>query len=343
MMGVYEPRIAQQRIDPAPCSVLVVDDDDLIRAQLMAVLNHAGFQVQGADGGAQALQMLNVTPCDVLLTDWEMPDMDGPALCRALRLRDSDRETYVMMLSVRCNAEDILVGLAAGADDYVVKGAASEELLVRIGIGRRTMRVERPLSVSWAQHYPLSMSDPLTGAHNNRFLTTYLPRELARSRRLRPPLALLSCDIDRFKHTNDAFGREAADQVLRSFVGLSTALLRDGTDWIARVGGDEFIIVLPETTLDGASRIAERLHATLSEGVCATNAGLIRTTVSIGATALETPKELAATSVIELLRAADRCMYLSKRRGRDRTTAMRPSEAALQSFAESAETKYEIN
>jgi diguanylate cyclase (GGDEF)-like protein len=131
--------------------------------------------------------------------------------------------------------------------------------------------------------------------------------------------------------------------VLRAFVGLSTPLLRDGTDWIVRVGGDEFIIVLPETTLDGASRVAERLRTTLAEGICPSSAGPIRATVSIGATALETPNELAVTSVMELLRAADRCMYLSKRRGRDRATAMRPSEVALQAFAESAETKYEIN
>jgi diguanylate cyclase (GGDEF)-like protein len=304
MTGVNEAVVAPQRIGPASCSVLVVDDDELIRAHLMAVLNEAGFQVQGASGGAQALRLLNVTPCDVLLTDWEMPDMDGPALCRALRLRESARDTYVMMLSVRCNAEDILVGLAAGADDYVVKGAATEELLTRIGIGRRTMRVERPLSVSWAQHRRLSMSDPLTGAHNNRFLTTYLPRELARSRRFRPPLAILSCDIDGFKRTNDLFGREAADQVLRAFVGLSTALLRDGTDWIVRVGGDEFIIVLPETTLDSAGGVAERLRVTLSKEVYPTSSGPLRTTVSIGVTA---------------------------------------SEAALEAFAESAETKYEIN
>jgi DNA-binding response OmpR family regulator len=114
-----------QRIDPAYCSVLVVDDDDVVRAQLMAVMNRAGFQVQGANGGAQALQMFSRSPCDVLLTDWEMPGMDGPALCRALRLLENDRDTYVLMLSVRCDAEAILVGLAAGADDYVVKGAAS--------------------------------------------------------------------------------------------------------------------------------------------------------------------------------------------------------------------------
>lgn len=169
------------------------------------------------------------------------------------------------------------------------------------------------------------------------------PRELARSRRFRPPLAILSCDIDRFRHTNDTFGRDAGDQVLSGFVGLTKAILRDGTDGVVRVGGDKFGMVLPDTTLHSAGGVAERLREALAQAVCRRSAGPINSTVSIGVTALETPNELAATSVIELLRAADRCMYLGKRHGRNKTTAMRPSEAALQAFAESAETKYEIN
>jgi two-component system cell cycle response regulator len=269
--------------------------------------------------------------------------MDGPALCRALRLLDNHRDTYVMILSVRSHADAILSGLAAGADDYVVKGAASAELLTRIGIGYRTMRVESPLSVSWARNSRLSMCDAMTGAHDNRFLTTYLPRELELARRFKPPLAILSCDIDHFRRTNDAFGRDAAEQVLSAFVGLTRTILRDGTDWIVRVGGDKFIIVLPDTTLHSAGKVAEQLREAFADAVCPTSAGPINSTVSIGVTALETPNELAATSVIELLRAADRCMYLSKRHGRNKTTTMRPAEAALHAFAESAETKYEIN
>ena len=126
---------------PAPqtrSSVLVVDDDALIRRQLVLLLELAGYQVQSAGSGAQALLMLSFQPYEIVLTDWEMPNMDGPSLCRALRLRAGGRNTYMMILSVRGHEADMLIGLAAGADDYLVKGAPAEELLERIAVGRRT-------------------------------------------------------------------------------------------------------------------------------------------------------------------------------------------------------------
>ncbi len=122
-----------------PCSVLIVDDDALIRGQLMVLLERAGYGVQSASSAAQALLILRFQPCQIVLTDWQMPNMDGPSLCRALRLRISEQNTYVMILSVRDNEPDMLRGLAAGADDYLVKGTPAEELLERIAVGRRTL------------------------------------------------------------------------------------------------------------------------------------------------------------------------------------------------------------
>jgi len=123
MTDLADTVIIQKLAAPTPCNVLVVDDDDLIRAHLVTLLNLAGYVAHGASSGAQALLMLDIKPCQIVLTDWEMPDMDGPSLCRSLRLRDSERYTYVVLLSVRTKATDILVGLDAGADDYVSKAA----------------------------------------------------------------------------------------------------------------------------------------------------------------------------------------------------------------------------
>ena len=327
----------------APCSVLIVDDDELILARLTSLLKLAGYQVQGATSGEQALQLLGLTPCQIVLTDWEMPDMDGPTLCRALRLRDSERYTYVMLLTVRRNSTDILAGLAAGADDYLIKGASAAELLARVEVGRRLMRLERSLRASNAENRRLSLTDVLTGAHNRRYLIKHLPREVERSRRYGRPLALLSCDIDDFKRLNDRFGHEAGDQVLQEFVARCGNCTRASVDWIARTGGEEFNVVLPETTLQKATTVAEKLRMSLAGSPVPTNAGPLTATVSIGVTALETPEEITHVPVVELLRAADRCLYVSKQRGRDRCTSLPPASAALLSTFETAGAKHEIN
>jgi two-component system cell cycle response regulator len=167
----------------------------------------------------------------------------------------------------------------------------------------------------------MTITDPLTGARNRRCVMKYLPRELERSRRYNHPLAILSCEIDHFKRINDGFGHQAGDEILQAFVARSTTCVRQEIDWIGRSGGEEFVFVLPETDLNGASRVAERVREALSGQPIATCAGPLSVTVSIGATALETVQELSVVSATDMLRAADRCLYASKNQGRDYVTA----------------------
>ena len=259
-------------------------------------------------------------------TRW--PGMDGLALCRALRLRDSEHYTYVLMMVDPGDKRDILVGLGAGADDCVARSTSSEEILARVEVGRRITRLEHSLRVRGEENHRLSLTDPLTGARNRRFLMKYLPREMDRSRRYSRPLAILSCDIDGFKSVNDRYGHEAGDQVLQAFVSRASACLRESIDWIARTGGEEFVIVLPETPLGGASRVAEKLRLAMAGQSVPTRSGPLSATVSIGVTALETAQERASISVAELLRAADQCLYVSKNLGRDCTTCVPAARAA---------------
>jgi two-component system cell cycle response regulator len=303
------------------CRVLVVDDDELVRRQLAHLLRLAGYDVQAAGSGEEALRILRAMSCQIVLTDWQMADMDGLSLCRNVRLKDDEGYVYVLMLTVRSTKRDVLVGLAAGADDYIVKGTAAEEILARLEVGRRITQLESSLRASNQENGRLSVTDPLTGACNRRYLMRNLPRELERARRYDHPLAILSCDIDRFKRVNDRFGHEAGDETLQAFVIRSTSCLREATDWIVRSGGEEFVLVLPETTLEGASCVAKKVCKVLAAEPIATSAGALFVTVSIGVTAVETAEELASVSVIELLRAADRCLYVSKNLGGDRVTA----------------------
>lgn len=312
---------------PAPCSILVVDDDELVAARLVSLLKVAGYQVESALSGADALSMASATPFQIVVTDWEMPDMDGTELCRALRRGDEQHYTYVMLLTVRRDTADVLAGLGAGADDYLVKGASSAELLARIEVGRRITQLERSLRASNAENRRLSLTDPLTGAHNRRSLIKNLPREIERCTRYGHPLAILSCDIDEFKRVNDTYGHEAGDEVLQAFVSRALACTRRSIDWVSRSGGEEFIVVLPETTLNGAAHVAEKIRHGLSARPVPTCAGPLQVTVSVGVTALESSSEIANISMVEMLRAADRCLYASKQQGRDRITTLPPERA----------------
>ena len=141
----------QQLESPNGCRVLVVDDDLVVRSQLVALLQMDNHEVYAARSGREALELLQSTCCEIMLTDWQMPDMDGLSLCRQARAKHGEAYLYIMMLNARGNQPDMLAGLAAGVDDYVFKGASWEEILARIAFGRRIMRREQPVPNSNAE------------------------------------------------------------------------------------------------------------------------------------------------------------------------------------------------
>jgi two-component system cell cycle response regulator len=315
--------ILTQRLEAvSPCRVLVVDDDDLVRARLTALLRMAEYEVESAASGEDALRIMRTKHCQILLTDWQMPDMDGLSLCRLVRAEPADSYVYVLMLSVRDSKQDLLTGLAAGADDYVAKSAPIEEILARMEVARRITHVEKSLRSSNRENRRLAVTDALTGAYNLRYLMKHLPRELARSQRYGHSLAILSCDIDRFKPINDGFGHEAGNDLLQAFVARAESCIRESSDWLARVGGDEFLVVLPETDVVGAHRVAEKLRKVFSRSPVLTHAGPVNFTASIGITALEPQHNIkSAANLDDLLRAADRGLYASKKLGGNHVTA----------------------
>jgi two-component system, cell cycle response regulator len=343
MTDADDTTVSRRMQQPWRCRVLVVDDDELVRARLAALLNLGGYDVLTAGSGEEALRTLSTTDCQIVLTDWQMPQMDGLGLCRALRLRDSKAYIYVLMLTVRNTKRDTLMGLAAGADDYLVKGAAAPEILARVKVGERITRLEHTLRAVNRENRHLAVTDSLTGAYNRRYLMKYLPREIERARRYQRPLGLLSCDIDRFKRINDGFGHEAGDQVLQGFFTRMAGCIRETTDWIVRSGGEEFVVVLPETTLHGANCVATKLCHLVASQPIPTGAGPLAITVSIGVTAAETQQELAGLSARQLLRAADHFLYVSKSLGRDRATAASASNIHAPRCTTPTGVKNEIN
>lgn len=240
------------------CRVLVVDDDVLIRAHLCALLHGSDYEVETAASGEDALRLLRSYPCDIVVTDWQMPLMDGLTLCRQVRSMEQHEHVYMLMFTVKRSPQELLAGFASGADDYVVKGTSSEELLARLEKGRCLANWRAAYRSNDHDAGDMSLTDVATGAYNLAYLMQHLPREIARAERYGRSFAVLSCEIDGVAGVNTHFAGGTADEVLRRFAACSTACTRKG-DWLARTGAQEFMIALPEADLKGAECVARKL------------------------------------------------------------------------------------
>jgi len=303
---------------PVGWRVLLVDDEPTQRLITARLLKRAGFQVDTAENGREALARIAEFSYPLLITDWEMPEMDGVALCRAVRSATTDGYVYTILLTSRDAIEHLVAGLQAGADDYLIKPVLEPELLARLNTGKRIVTLERSLRAVNEENRRLSITDPLTGAFNRRHLMEQLPIEIERSVRYAHALSLLMCDVDHFKRINDTYGHQSGDVVLKRVVETIRGKVR-GTDWVARYGGEEFVIVLPETPYTSALKVAESLRVALSQLFIESNGQDLSVTASFGVTGWDTAVPVAST-VDAMVARCDASVYESKAAGRNRVT-----------------------
>jgi len=256
--------------------------------------------------------------------------MDGISLCKAVRAMPFDGYVYTLLLTARDSKEHIIAGLEAGADDYLTKPIHEAELVARLNTGRRILNLEQSLRAASQENRRLSITDALTSAFNRRHLMEQLPREVDRCRRYGHELSVLLCDIDHFKRVNDSFGHSVGDTVLKLFVERIRSLTRGTTDWIARFGGEEFVIVLPETPYQGGLAAAEKICA----AIAATPSGDLAITASFGVAAINLEDGVERVLADHLMRRADECLYDAKQAGRNRVVgAQLPDQAMWRSCA----------
>jgi two-component system, cell cycle response regulator len=303
-------------------SILLAEDDPVTRMLMTRFLKKAGYEVDAVADGTEALEHMSRRYYPILVTDWEMPEMDGVELCKAVRNLQLDGYVYALLLTARNAKEHIIAGLEAGADDYLVKPVHEPELIARLNTGRRILALEHSLRAANERNRILSITDALTGAFNRRYLMDQLPREVERCRRYANPLSVIMCDIDHFKQVNDVRGHASGDEVLQQFAARIQKSIRTHSDWLARLGGEEFLIVLPETGYEGAVTAAEKIRKIVVDAAFMTRAGNFQITSSFGVASTEAQGPDMSLKVETLMKTVDECLYRSKQAGRNRTTAV---------------------
>lgn len=286
--------------------VLLVNDEAEERATIAAALEAHDFIVAIAANGEEALRRVGSFMPDLIVSDVDMPVMDGYELCRRIRsLPRLETVPFIFISTEGKNGIDTLKGLRMGADDFVNRPIVPDEIVLRVDILLRRLRILQRLTIT----------DEITGLHNRRYFDQRLDEEIERLRRYNRPLAVFLVDVDRFKDVNDTWGHMAGDLVLRTIGEALQAGLRR-SDLVARFGGDEFAVIMPEHAREPVGQTAERLR----EGVAARRIRLpggedVCVTISIGGVWLAEDNTSPASAII---RAADAELYRAKNNGRNR-------------------------
>ena len=251
---------------------------------------------------------------DLLIVSLSLDNCDGLRLCSQARSLERTRQLPILAISDADNNARLLRGLEIGVNDYLFRPVDKNELLARVRTQIRRRRYTDHLRDNVQNSIEMAITDALTGLHNRRYMESHLATLAEQASSRGKPLALMILDIDYFKAINDGYGHDAGDDVLREFAVRIRKSIR-GIDLACRYGGEEFVIVMPETDLHVASLVAERLRRSIAGETFCINKGAkrVEVTISIGLTTLERKGE----AVADVMKRADTALYRAKHNGRN--------------------------
>jgi two-component system, cell cycle response regulator len=301
-----------RRTPPLPAALVMIDTP-AVRERFAKLLRNANIEIDEAELVSAAVARLEQHIHAVMFTD----RIDLIVAARNLYSGAATHVVFVNNADAAANVE----AMRAGANECMPAEPRGEEFWAHLTTARRIVSLAGYLQLALLDNRVLSTVDELTGTGSRRFFEEEFPREVERSTQLSRPLVLVMCDIDYFKQVNDIYGHQTGDEVLSEFGRRVSAGLRLGRDWLARVGGEEFAVVLPDTSREEGLRIAERLREHIMVTPFRTAAGELSVTASFGLCELPPAGRNVLAITDELIEAADGAMYASKRAGRNRVTA----------------------
>jgi two-component system, cell cycle response regulator len=302
--------------------ILVAEDSRVVRALVRAQLLAQEYEVIEAADGVEAVAALHAHSIDVVLCDVEMPNMGGYGVLEAMQADPALALIPFVFLTGHTDSEQAAEALRRGALDYLRKPFEPVELAARIHASMRTKRLQDELRVRAAELERLSSTDALTGLNNRRFMQETLARFAAMERRHGTVWSVAMLDLDRFKSVNDTYGHAAGDAILCQAAERLAGRIRT-EDVLARWGGEEFLVVFPETAGAGAAAAAESLRATIAKEPMVFDGGEVHQTVSIGWA------EGFDGSAEATVQRADEAVYRAKATGRNRVCGPETSDVVI--------------
>jgi diguanylate cyclase (GGDEF)-like protein len=292
--------------------ILVVDDLEQNLKAVGTILNEVGYNTTFASSGKQALERLRYTMPDLILLDLVMPDMDGLQVCQLIKEQKDYQGIPIIFLTASYKQEDVINAFELGAVDYVTKPFRKLELLARVKTHLSLKHITDELKKTLVEVEKLAQTDSLTGVLNRRSFLKVAEQEFQRACRYKTTFSILLLDIDHFKKINDTYGHLAGDRALITFTSVVSSVLRN-VDVIGRYGGEEFVVLMPQTDALQALTVANRICSLVAEISILTVTNPLKMTVSIGL-AVYQPDD---TTIEDLLNRSDDALYRAKAKGRN--------------------------
>lgn len=296
--------------------ILLIEDKEFDKTKIIDALSGDLNIVMPAADGMQAMEMIATQEFDVLMVSLNLKNEDGLRLCSHLKSNERTRSVPIVMIAEETDMPRVAHGLEIGAHDYLLRPIEKSELLARVRTQIRRKRFQVRLRSTYEISLSMALTDSLTGLYNRRYLEVHLEKLIEQNGRSQKAMGVIMMDIDHFKSVNDTYGHNVGDEVLKVFSERLKDNLRS-FDLVARLGGEEFVAILPDVSPERAYMVAERLRKAIADVPvpCSVEGGILQVTTSIGGAIINR----GGHSIPAVLERADKCLYEAKHSGRNCT------------------------
>lgn len=326
--GMLEKDSPESDEDTSGARILLVESSESNSEKIIDCLSEVGHVVDHATTPDEGLRLSRQQSYDMIIAGLEVNGEDGLRFCSHLRAQDETRQIPILLLIDETKLPELAKGLELGVTDYLIQPIDRNELLARTRTQIKRRRYHDQLRSLLQRSVSMAYIDALTGLYNRRYMNTNLDRKIMEIAESAKPISIMMLDIDHFKPVNDVYGHAVGDEILKSIAGRMKRSVRD-MDLVSRFGGEEFVVIMPDTPQTAACKVAERLRASVASGPFSISGEKepVAVTVSIGVATTTDPMEEAAS----LLKRADQALYAAKEAGRnrvltDKQDAERPEE-----------------